>query len=128
MLDAEQDASQVYGLASTMLMLPSATRILIVASPPPFTGMSTFMPMADTGSAAARLLKSLNIFPCAALARRWKAASLGRYTHAFPCAIFASAENLLSSHQSYDTMRLPRLTARSTLAKQLRTNMRPPPN
>src|SRR5213083_2643954 len=106
MLDVESDASQAYGLACTISMLPSATRIFIVASPPPLTRVSIFMRAADAGSAIVILLKSLAIFPCVALARRWKAASPGIYAHTFPCAISACAENLPPSHQSYDTMTL----------------------
>src|SRR2546427_11439602 len=115
MLDAESDARQHYGLTSTILILPSVTRNLIVAWPPPFTSASIFVPLAAAGFATARLSKSLKISPCTALARRWKAASPGRYAHALPCAIFASAEKLFSSHQSYDKMRLPRRVARSKL-------------
>src|SRR5439155_26883420 len=97
MLDAESDARQHYGLASTILMFPSTTRILIVASPPPFTRVSVFIPPADGEAATAAPLKSLAIIPCAVLARRWKAASPGRYAHAFPCPIFAGTETWLSS-------------------------------
>src|SRR5207237_7197606 len=103
-------------------MLPSLTRNLIVAWPPPFTRASTFVPLVAVGFVTARLSKSLKISPCTALTRRWKAASPGRYAHALPCAIFASEEKLLFSHQSYDKMRLPRRIARSKLVEQLRAN------
>src|SRR5580704_4511671 len=106
MLDHESDASERYGFASTILMSPSATRILIAACPPPLTDMSIFAAAEAAILSIARLSKSLLIFPCAVSARRWNAESLGRNAQAFPRAIFAQTEN--GSHQSYETVRFPR--------------------
>src|SRR5436190_1308554 len=128
MLDHESDASEPYGFASTILMSPSAARILIAACPSPLTNMSIFAAAADAVRSTARLSKSLAIVPCAVSATRWKAELLGRNPQAFPWAIFAWSENVPCSHQSYEKVRFPRCRARSILVKQLWASIRPAPN
>src|SRR5437867_928426 len=106
------------GFASAILMFPFSTRIWIVGEPPPLIISSIFMLLAEAFAEIGRLLKSLAIFPCAAAAKRWKAASVGKETQAFPCATLTSAENFSSSHQSYESVSVPRFIVRSTLVKQ----------
>src|SRR6516162_5786090 len=84
-----------------------------------------FIPRAEEFAHSGTLLKSLGIFPCAAWAKRWKAAPVGKKIQAFPCASWISAENFSSSHQSYESVSVPRLMARSRLVKQLRAKIRP---
>src|SRR6266481_9629520 len=79
---------------------------------------------ADTGA----LSKSLAIFPCGAWARRWKPAAVGKKAHAFPCPTFTCAENCSFSHQSYESVSVPRFIVRYRLVKQFRAKIRPSPN
>src|SRR5205807_8613967 len=119
MLDRESDASKPYVFATTILVSPSAARILISACLPPFTNMSIFAAAEASVGSTTRLSKSLPIFPCAVSATRWKAESLGRKAQAFPWAMSAWTENVPCSHQSYEAVRFPRCRTKSILVKQL---------
>src|SRR5258708_593108 len=80
-----------------------------------------FIPRAEELWNDATLLKSLAILPCAAWARRWKASSVGKKTHAFPCATLTFAENISCSHQSCHIVSVPPSIVRSPSVTQYRS-------